>query len=299
MTAILDADASSVSYILPENALGGYLVTTDHRKFLMSDPELNKLADAVATRADDCGARMLSWDVFDTALLREPKCEGRRFFDMATTFSARMNEEASVPDFAPIDALLARAEAARASYRMARPKHGNREGTLTEIAQVACTLLRCPDYVETYIETELSVEVKSLTCNPLLPAVAARLPDVEMMFVSDMYIEGPRIQSIVSAKFPDLDVTKLLSSADGLGSKRGGGVFTNLEKQTGLDGADILHLGDSLHSDFRMPREHGWNSLYLPLPQAERDARKDCFEALCRDVAEHDITLNNYLHFNI
>jgi hypothetical protein len=58
-------------------------------------------------------------------------------------------------------------------------------------------------------------------------------------------------------------------------------------------------LGDSLHSDFRMPRQHGWQSLYLPLPETERDARKACFAKLRTEMKQHNVSLGKYLHFNI
>lgn len=290
---------SKTSHIRPETALAGYLVTGDHRAFLYDKKRLEALADAVAAYARERDATTFSWDVFDTALLREPKSEGRRFYTMAAAFAERMAKEDATPDFTAQDALLARAQAAQASYRMARPKHGNREGTLTQIATIACALLRCPDHVETYIETEMRVEADSLTANPLLPALAKRLPDMKMMFVSDMYIEGPRIRVLVEAKLPGIKIATLHSSADGLGSKRGGGIFANLEAETGLAGSEIVHLGDSLHSDFRMPRQHGWHSLYLPLPEAERDARKACFAKLRTEMKQHNVSLGKYLHFNI
>lgn len=291
--------SSKTSYIRPDSALAGYLVVDDHRAFLHDKKRLAALADAIATYAQERGATTFSWDVFDTALLREPKSEGRRFYTMAAAFAERMAQEDANPDFTAQDALLARAQAAQASYRMARPKHGNREGTLTEIATIACALLRCPEHVEIYIETEMRVEADSLTPNPLLPALAERLPDMKMMFVSDMYIEGPHIRGLVEGKLPSINIATLHSSADGLGSKRGGGIFANLEAETGLTGSEIVHLGDSLHSDFRMPRQNGWNSLYLPLPEAERDSRKACFAKLSTEMEQYNVSLGKYLHFNI
>lgn len=279
--------------------LAGYYSAEDHRAFLKDTDMCGGLADRIVEIATEKGVRALSWDVFDTALLREPKSEARRFHIMSQAFASGLTAEGDAPAVTAVDALLARGEAARAAYHLARPRHGNREGTLERIAAITCSLLGRSDRVERYIENELTVETASLTPNPLVTALANRLPDVRMIFLTDMYLEGARVRQLLEDKFPDLEIAYVRSSADGLGSKRSGGMFDNVTAETDLRGSEILHLGDSLTSDFRMPRKAGWNSLFLPLPAPERNARRDCYDALCAEFADHGLSLPRYLAFNI
>lgn len=277
----------------------GYAAAADHRAFLADPARVAALADRIAGAARLSGIRAVSWDVFDTALLRQRKSEARRFHEMGVAFADRLALQPDAPRISAADALLARAEAARAAYRMAPLLHGNREGTLDSIARIACTLLGCPDRAGSYVSSELAVEAASLTPNPLVAALAERMPDAALLFLSDMYIEGPRIRRLVEDAFPGLAIADVISSADGLGSKRSGGVFANAEERLGLVGAEILHLGDSLVSDFRAPRRAGWHSVYLPLPEAERAARRQCFDTLAADLAGAGLTLARYLSFSI
>lgn len=283
----------------PDDRFAGYLHVPDHRAFLADPDQVARLADGIAETAIAAQAEIVSWDVFDTALLREPMSEARRFHVMGAAFSERMTATGRAPSFTAEDALLARAEAARASYRMALPRHGNREGTLGEIARIACSLLRCDGRADDYVRSELEAEAARLQPNPVITAVAERLPSVRTIFVSDMYLEGRHILDLVCAKFPQLEIFELFSSADGKGSKRSGGIFASVEASLGVPGQRFLHLGDSLHSDFRMPRKHGWNSLYLPLPEVEHAARRACYDALCDELAACGVDLAKYLHFNI
>lgn len=299
----MHADPADPRILRPAERMAGYFGTTDHRAYLADPDRLAALADLIAETATAAGAQALSWDVFDTALLRGPQCEARRFYQMGARFVDWLAEEGSrVPGMpAPdaVDALLARAEAAQAAYGMAPQARGNREGRLDDIARIACTTLGCPRMAPAYVARELEAEAESLSPNPLIAAVSERLPGLPVYFLSDMYLSAPQIEGLVTGAFPALDIAGVWSSADGAGAKRSGGLFASVVEATGHAPAGWLHLGDSFRGDVVMPRKAGWNALYLPLPEAERAARRLCYDGLAGELAARGLRLDRHLAFTL
>lgn len=215
--------------------------------------------------------RMLSLDVFDTLLLRDHRSELERFADVAHRFASRL--PAGSPSARAC--LTARIEAAHAAYAHAAPVQGTREGRLADIAQTIMSALRLPlrDHaaaVEDWIAAELEVEAEQLVLSPFITGLIDRATKAgkRIILLSDMYLDAAQISVLLRQKgFDPSRVEAVISSADITLNKRSGTVFAHLERQFDLTGSQILHVGDSLASDFRAPIAAGWQAQFLPVPR--------------------------------
>lgn len=233
---------------------------------------------------------VLSFDVFDTALLRGTQCEARRFYEVSRNFAAQEQ------GFSAADAFISRVEAARAAYGIAgMAGDGTREGRFATIASLVCDQLLVPDRVQQYVDVEVEYEKKALVANPLVKKILQDYPHLRVVFISDMYLEHETIGAILADAYGKVDI---YSSADGKGSKRSGGLFEHVAKETGLGLDKFLHFGDSLEGDFRAIRKLGGHSIYLPLPDSERKTREACYASLQEELASFGIDLPSLLPFN-
>lgn len=275
-----------------ETAFAALRSASDPRKFYARRANRAEIVAAAVAEAARAGATVLSLDVFDTALLRGPQCEARRFWSMAEAFSMRL--EGAVP---AEDIFLARALAADAGYAIGRPVEGAREGRLEGIARTVCGLIGRPGAADAFIETELGWERDSLTANALVADLAKALPELRIVFLSDMYIEGPRIARLIG-ELLRVKEPWVMSSADGHGAKRTGTLFRAAADALGVAPEEILHLGDSLTADYRMAKAAGAAALHLPLPDAETERRRACHAALAQSLAGRGIALDRHFRFN-
>jgi hypothetical protein len=241
--------------------------------------------------------RMISLDVFDTALLREPKSEAERFMEISLAFVERARNRNKLPAFGADDAFMARVMAAQSAYAMAPLRCGNREGVLEDVARATCELLGCSKLAALYMENELDYEIAATQVNPLVEEITAHFSGMKVVFVSDMYLSSRQIQTLLR-RSPAARQSTVFSSADGRGSKRSGQLFSHVEAATGGKGRDVVHIGDSLVSDYQMPIRHGWRALHLPLPERELASRRASHQNTIDRFIAAGIPMSKYLHFN-
>jgi hypothetical protein len=219
--------------------------------------------------------RLLSMDVFDTVLLRNEKCELRRFFELGNRLAAEIQLNYS-NKLSGWDFLVARLMSTKLSYRLSAPVKGCREGCLDEIHLGMCGLLGL-DRKATAITVPLELEHESreTALNPLIPALLklAREKNAQVVLMSDMYLRSIHIRSILETVAPGLLAdTKVFSSGDLKISKRAGPLFDYICERESISAQQCLHVGDQWLSDFRMARQRGWNSVYLPVTHSEATA---------------------------
>lgn len=292
--------ALATPQILRMDAYCQALLAADDLRGFYSDPtNCGSLLDALREIVEEKQIKAISWDVFDTALLRHGRSEASRFQALAEGFVERCRAAGNDIRFSADDAFLARLTAARAAYSMSPTLAGNREGRFGDIARLACELLGEPGLNEIYIANELACELAATTPNPLLTLVKEALPKLRVVFLSDMYLEAERIGHLLGEHFGALAAGSVHSSADGHGSKRAGTLFAHAAKALRLPGEKILHIGDNLLTDYQMPKRCGWNAFYLPLPDSEKRRRRECHDALRHRLEESGIRLGDYLQFNL
>ncbi|WP_420403778.1 hypothetical protein [Nisaea sp.] len=252
------------------------------RSFYTASNGCGALLDTIAECVTDHRISLLSIDIFDTALLRRQRSELARFRTAAARFHRIVSETEGDPGFSAIDAFLARIAAARAAYGMNRPHMEGGDPTFAEIAKTVCALLQRPDLEKAYIENELASEIADVQVNPLLGALRRRFPTLRTVFLTDTYLEGHRVRRIFSATRRTGGRPKILSSADGFGSKAAGTLFAHAEQTFRVPPERALHIGDNLESDYLSPKRRGWQALHVPLPPAELAARRNSFEEISR-----------------
>lgn len=266
-------------------------LSTDHRGLLSDKKFTAAVLDEIGKMIVQKGIETLSFDVFDTALLRAPHCEATRFYTVAEQFAKQHKTITAT------DALVARAMAARAAYTFANAApDGTREGTMSTIAEITCSELCLPKFAGEYIKTELAFEEKHLTPNPLVVAIINTYPSLRTIFLSDMYLESRHIKKLLQEQFGKM--VEVISSADGYGSKRCGGLYGHAATALGIDLTRTLHFGDSLESDFRQAKRNGLHAYYLPLADTERNTRRACYGALGSKLAPAGVGLQSVMSFN-
>lgn len=232
--------------------------------------------------------RVLSLDVFDTALLRAV----RRPVDAFHLLAPGIRRELGADSELPVAALRAASEREARARRLREA--GHEEVGLLDIYDVFCAKAGVDPAVHRVRLAALEAEVETalLYANPavLAAATAAEKAGTRVVYVSDMYLPREFIVEALRRGGFGVDKGALYLSAERGVSKHGGKLFDVLLQELGCEGSDVVHVGDNLHSDVERPRERGirtlhWNStgpgaVDDPLPlvdQANADGRPATF----------------------
>ena len=193
-----------------------------------------------------------SFDVFDTCLTRRVPEPSTVFYDVARRVFARLGLawSASLAE----DFVAARLSA----ERIAREKSNREDTTLREIWQRLCGFMGWEDD-PSLAECELAAEEDTLIPISIVRArvKAARLRGKRIIFVSDMYLPREFIwRQLVRHGVAETGDQLYVSSEAGL-LKSTGNLFRQVMAQEKVAPAEMLHLGDNPHSDFKVPRRLG------------------------------------------
>ncbi len=202
-------------------------------------------------RLDPATIKLVSFDVFDTVITRKCgppeavfRATGGKLRDLGLlTLSPRAFEQART-----------------GAERRARQHRAPREITLAEIYAELNRLWFFPEKsLLEMMNCELQTEHENLYAIPRARSLVAqaRRAGKRVVFISDMYLPQEFIREILL----ELDLMKdgdgiYVSSQRGV-SKAGGGLFRVVLEQEKLTGEEVLHLGDSFHSDVRRAGEQG------------------------------------------
>ncbi len=241
------------------------------------DRELARLLSADLRKlAGEQPPAVVSIDIFDTLLLRNGKCEARRFWEISEQARERLATVATTGDLSTQDLFVSRYQAMRAGYACAESVEGCREGRIERILEVQAELLGLPPEAPALLlAAELDVEAGNLDCNDfLLEALDEVFGQTRRVGISDMYLGREHIEPLVArvcAGRPRL--TAVFSSADLGVSKRSGRAYPAVAAALGIDAADALHIGDDVHADLVEAHAQGWRALLFPSTNAELAGR--------------------------
>ena len=251
---------------------------------------------AIEDEIEALAPRVLSFDVFDTFLLRNNKPETARYLELSTRLRDRLAGTVLKPP-SEVDLLLARLQGMAFSYRTRKAVDGCREGHIEQVARFARMALNLPRETEdAFLAVELDYETANLTVNPILAAVAAafRARGGKVILVSDMYLGAKEIALILARLSNGVNTwyDKIYSSADHIVSKRSGKIFPLIEKDLGHPAKEFLHIGDAWEGDVVRAREAGWNALHFPISERETAERERALRAVIDDLKTrgHDLT---------
>ncbi len=224
---------------------------------------------------------IMSFDVFDTLLLRNHRAELTRFVEV----SAHVADYLSHIQERPIhqhDVLFGRLLANRLSYRLSPMREGCREGTIDDIYRVILMQVHVQPtaaIIDACVDIELSYEVTQLTVNrPLIEMIYRHINlGGRVIYISDMYLRASHINQLFVQLGVDVAIfAATYSSADTILSKRSGKIWPWLCRELQVTPQDIVHVGDSLVSDYQSPQAYGIPSVYVPIPlQMRREIMAD------------------------
>lgn len=213
-----------------------------------------------AALADKPLPRVLSLDVFDTALRRTVGKPVDAFLLLAPAVRRELKTDPELP----FSTLRASAERLARTRKLATA--GHEEVSLAEIYDVFCELAGADPSVhrDRLLELELSAEATLLYADPavLSAALAAERAGVRVIFVSDMYLPPGFIVNQLRRAGYQVDKGSLFLSSEHGTSKHVGGLFDQVLEALGCAPDQIVHVGDNFHSDVERARERGIRTIH-------------------------------------
>lgn len=207
---------------------------------------------------------VVSFDLFDTLLLRGTRPELQRFGDFARAqHGALMAAGLASPG---AEALYrGRLRAHKAAYdrvRHAAVGEARHADILAELCRL-CALP--PDGAAILAEAELECERRVLRPNrPLLAVLRQVRARRRVVIASDMYLSAAQIGRLIGWIAPDLAGVPLHVSSDAGASKRRGDLFAAVAAAESVTPAALLHVGDDAVHDVAQARAAGCQALHLP-----------------------------------
>lgn len=259
--------------------LSQQLLAVPNRYDILQDDFARQIVSAIESKITTTQT-VLSFDVFDTLLLRNHQSELRRFYEVSALVAESLSN--AHKRVGVCDVLMARLLANRLTYRLSIAREGCREGTITDIYRVVlnqCGIPATDLHIQNCIDIELSYEVTQLTVNqPIVDSIKRYVQQGgRVIYISDMYLGAVHINSLLSQLGIDISLfAARYSSADTILSKRSGKIWQYILDDLSISSADLLHVGDSLVSDYQSPRLKRIDAIHLPIPlQMRRDIMAD------------------------
>jgi FMN phosphatase YigB (HAD superfamily) len=199
--------------------------------------------------------RLLSLDVFDTALIRDV-CQPSHVFCRVQRALARGGQ--AIRDFAGL-----RLKAEELARQVALHTQRQDEVSLDAIYRQLRAMTQLPlELIETAREAEIEAELACVRADPDILALyqeAAR-QGVPVVFLSDMYLPEAVIgRMLVSCGYAGC--FEVFASSGRLVTKSGGGLYRLALETFELHPSKMLHAGDDPHADVAVPEALGIRTL--------------------------------------
>ncbi len=218
--------------------------------------------DILARVAEHCG--IVSVDFFNTIVLRDRACEGRRFEAIARLGSEKLAEAGWR---LPSETLFrSRREVQLIAYRAQAMERPRGDVTLTSILSLQAKLLGLPPFCIALLrEAELEWEAKTLRANVRLRDLLGELArnGKRIIALSDTYHDADTLRQILDAVLTHHPIATIYASADRDATKKAGSLFLDLVRSEGLAPHRIVHCGDDRHADVVMARQAGLHAVWL------------------------------------
>ena len=243
-------------------ALFRALVRAEHPGYATHDrlPTPGELTDA-ALDAAWAQARVVSFDVFDTLVVRKVASPRDVFLHLATPapFSTWGIDAAKLAQL--------RQQSEQEARRRGVTARGSGEVTLHEIHEVLAELLGKPQTdVSAMVQAERLVERALCVAHPHLRKRFERaVTDGKIVWcVSDTYHEAVFLTELLTGCGFALTGVQVVSSADARISKGEGRLLRQLANDAGIAPAEVLHIGDHPAADHSIPAQQGFVAVCHP-----------------------------------
>jgi FMN phosphatase YigB (HAD superfamily) len=240
---------------------------------------------AFGRAALDDATRVVSVDVFDTLLLRTGRPEAARYFEIGQRQLRALADHGYRTALGAEDLMHLRLLAARAAYRNAPLVQGVRDAGYDDILRLLCAGMGLPRTAEVPLRAaELEYEAGALRPNRALVDILERchLAGKRLVCISDMYLPGRDIATLLRTHVPHRPLEAVYSSADAGVTKSSRLLFGHVAAALGVQPAQMVHGGDSRRSDCEAACAAGVRGFYLPRARTWRVAgflRRQVFHA--------------------
>lgn len=133
--------------------------------------------------------------------------------------------------------------------------------------------------VQALAHLELELETRRSSVDPQILQFLAQHPAEQTVYLSDFYMRGAMLHTLLARKGLDAVVPTGLVSCDIGLNKRSGRLFLHLQGLHGVTPAEHVHIGDNIWSDVEAARKEGVEAVHY-VPQelhAQRLAREALF----------------------
>lgn len=206
--------------------------------------------------------RVVSFDLFDTLLLRRCQPELVRFGHIAKA------QEKALAGIVPVKAealYKARLKVHKEAYdRVNRGESA--EATHGEIIAALCHQCALPAATGPILaRAEIEWECRAVTKNRSLAMLCTELTTTKpVILTSDMYLPAAALHAILQRQLPELASLPLAVSSDVGATKRSGHLFSWLAEHFGVPASTILHIGDNIQADVQMATVAGLQACWVP-----------------------------------
>lgn len=243
------------------------------------------------------GITTVSFDVFDTLLLRDVKSEMCRYYELSERFASVLRTRFSF-DLDVKEIFAARLIAFRVGYRTVAANCGIREGNYSSILPLMLKILNIDsaevDAVAAALtEVEVAYEIEGLAVNPIIERMFAEgsFDAYDVIFISDMYLPLDIINRFVMHFYSRLTLAASFSSADVGLTKSSGLLFDFVLQALNKQRHEILHIGDNIKSDVQMAKARGLSALHMPVPDDKQKLKEIEQQRFEKWLAENDFDL--------
>jgi len=202
-------------------------------------------------------AEVVSFDIFDTALLRYVEHPTDVFLHLERSPAFRRHPFQS-------SVAYARIEAERQARNLVFKLIGSYEVNLLEIYQIFCDLHGISrDSALGFVEAEEAVELDlCLPCQEIKELFdSVRAAGKRPIFISDTYHRTDFLHRLVNHHGYAMERASVFGSAEARKSKQSGHLFPLVMQELGLSAETMLHVGDHPVSDFASPKRLGMQAI--------------------------------------
>jgi len=206
------------------------------------------------------GIKVISFDVFDTLLIR--KVDPPSLLKELSAINAvnRLSLEISA------DELHARRLAIETGLCCTAKNAGHdEEYSISAVYERICeSVPELRDAAEKLLSLELETEKAFAVAMPGMKTILARLSEkYRLIAISDTYLPGTFIETLLKDQNMGDVVSRVYASSDFGCNKGSGNLFRRVKTIEDLSSFEWLHIGDNFLSDYFMPRAMGLNAALL------------------------------------
>ena len=221
--------------------------------------------------------KIVTFDIFDTILLRNEDSEIEKFYFLMKLIS----EKYRIKKLSVLDLLLLRLNSNEIAYSHTEHQLGSREATISEILNIfSRSLLKYGIEIGSseLKNLELSYEASILNpCSEILGLIKdLNASGVKVILITDMYMQKNDLHDLFrNIKASSIDLLmglEIYSSADYKFTKSNKMIFEHVLKQVKVKPEEVLHVGDSFYEIYNCI-SLGMGGYHIPVSPEKMELR--------------------------